>query len=93
MTYPHNIYLWLTGFSRLGTLAYKPGWNAWKFLPVYLIDPHNLLHVWRMFPVSTELYMGGTYEGYQSAGSTPGAHVVTAGAWTGRTESLTVLNQ
>lgn len=38
MTYPRNIYLWLTGFFKLGQIAYKPGWNAWKFLPVYLID-------------------------------------------------------
>lgn len=54
---------------------------------------HPLSHSWTTFAVGTELYIGGTYEGYQSSGSTPGAHVVTAGAWTGRTESLTVLNQ
>ena len=38
MTYPHNLYRWLTGFFKLGQIAYKPGWNAWKFLPVYLLD-------------------------------------------------------
>lgn len=38
MRYPRNILLWLFGFTQLGTLDYKPGWNAWKFLPVYLID-------------------------------------------------------
>jgi hypothetical protein len=37
-TYLHNLRLWLTGFGKLGTLDYKPGWNAWKFLPVYLFD-------------------------------------------------------
>lgn len=36
--YISNIVLWLTGFLTLGTISYKPGWNAWKFLPVYLID-------------------------------------------------------
>lgn len=35
MTYPRNILLWLFGFIQLGSLAYKPGWSAWKFLPVY----------------------------------------------------------
>lgn len=60
---------------------------------INLLDTHPLCHVWSTFAVSTELYMGGTYEGYQASGSTPGAHVVTAGTWTGRTESLTVLNQ
>ena len=38
MTYPRNILFWLLGFTRLSTLDYKPGWNAWKYLPVYLFD-------------------------------------------------------
>jgi hypothetical protein len=36
--YLHNLRLWLTGFSKLGDLAYKPGWDRWKFLPVYIFD-------------------------------------------------------
>lgn len=27
MRYFHNLRLWLTGFGKLGTIAYKPGWN------------------------------------------------------------------
>jgi hypothetical protein len=33
-----NLRLWLTGFGKLGTIAYKPGWSPWKFFPVYLLD-------------------------------------------------------
>ena len=33
-----NVKLWLTGFRRLGTITYKPGWNRWTFLPLYLLD-------------------------------------------------------
>jgi hypothetical protein len=36
--YIRNLRLWLTGFRLLGAIAYKPGWNPWKFLPVYLLD-------------------------------------------------------
>jgi hypothetical protein len=25
--YFHNLRLWLTGFGKLGTISYKPGWN------------------------------------------------------------------
>lgn len=38
MRYFSNLRLWLTGFRQLGTIAYKPGWNPWKFFPVYLLD-------------------------------------------------------
>lgn len=38
MTYFRNLQLWLAGFSKLGGLDYKPGWNAWKFAPAYLFD-------------------------------------------------------
>lgn len=33
-----NWKLYLTGFARLGALPFRPGWNAWKYLPVYLVD-------------------------------------------------------
>lgn len=36
--YIRNLVLWLTGFLTLDMVSYKPGWNKWKFLPVYLID-------------------------------------------------------
>ena len=34
----NSLVKWLTGFTKLGTLSYKPGWNKWKFLPLYLVD-------------------------------------------------------
>lgn len=33
-----NLKAWATGFARLGELDYFPGWNVWKFLPVYLLN-------------------------------------------------------
>lgn len=36
--YITNWKLFLAGFTRLGTLTFRPGWNAWKYLPVYLVD-------------------------------------------------------
>lgn len=38
MNYFRNIRLWLAGFVKLGEINYKPGWDRWKFLPVYLLD-------------------------------------------------------
>ena len=38
MTLFRNVLLWLRGFSRLRQIAYKPGWSARKFLPLYLVD-------------------------------------------------------
>jgi hypothetical protein len=36
--YLNNLKIWLYGFGKLGTLKYKPGWNRWTMLPLYLID-------------------------------------------------------
>lgn len=33
--YGTNLKLWAVGWTNLGSLKYKPGWNAWKFAPVY----------------------------------------------------------
>ena len=39
--YLSNLLSWLTGFRRVWraeAIDYKPGWNRWNFLPLYLID-------------------------------------------------------
>ncbi|MDP2322581.1 MAG: hypothetical protein Q8N51_00945 [Gammaproteobacteria bacterium] len=36
--YISNVVAWLSGFTRLKSVAYKPGWSHLKFLPVYLFD-------------------------------------------------------
>jgi hypothetical protein len=38
LTYLRNLKLWLTGFTLLNQLPYKPGWGPWKFLPVYVLN-------------------------------------------------------
>lgn len=38
MQYFTNVGRWISGFFLLGKLRYKPGWNAWKFFPVYLLN-------------------------------------------------------
>lgn len=38
MQYLTNLRRWAGGFAKLGTIQYRPGWNAWKFFPVYLFD-------------------------------------------------------
>lgn len=38
MQYFINVKAWLVGFTKLGELDYFPGWNAWKFFPVYLLN-------------------------------------------------------
>ena len=37
-TYLNSLLTWLTGFGKLGAVDYKPGWNRWNFLPLYLLD-------------------------------------------------------
>ena len=36
--YPKNLWLYFSGFFRLGSLSYKPGWGPFKFFFLYLID-------------------------------------------------------
>lgn len=38
MSYLKNVWLWLRGFFRLGSLSYKPGWDPFKFGLLYLVD-------------------------------------------------------
>lgn len=33
--YLRNLWLWLSGYTRLRELDYKPGWGPWKFLIPY----------------------------------------------------------
>jgi len=33
-----NLKAYVLGFGKLSDLDYKPGWNRWKFLPVYIFD-------------------------------------------------------
>jgi hypothetical protein len=33
-----NLRRFLVGLTRLDTITYKPGWNRWSFLPLYLFD-------------------------------------------------------
>jgi hypothetical protein len=34
----NSLIKWLIGFTKLGELEYFPGWNAWRFFPVYLLN-------------------------------------------------------
>lgn len=35
--YLRNLGLWLTGWGKLGTLAYQPGWTAWGWKPFWVL--------------------------------------------------------
>lgn len=37
-TFIINLFVFVRGLGKLDTLKYKAGWNAWKFLPLYLFD-------------------------------------------------------
>ena len=64
MTYFRNLWLWLSGFGKLGRIAYKPGWGPWRFLPWYLLDVGLavLVLAWPVTTISWGLghYSGGT---------------------------------
>jgi hypothetical protein len=51
MTYLRNVWLWLHGLVHLEQLTYKPGWNAAKFFPLYVLDYGLLNTVFLAGPV------------------------------------------
>jgi hypothetical protein len=38
MSYLKNVWLWFSGFFKLGKLSYKPGWGPFQYFWLYLID-------------------------------------------------------
>ena len=36
--YFYNLRNFLSGLLKLDTIKYKPGWNRWTFLPLYIVD-------------------------------------------------------
>jgi hypothetical protein len=44
--YRENVRLWWTGFGKLQTLSYKPGWGPGRFLLLYALDYGTHVVLW-----------------------------------------------